>query len=200
MKKQNHSKSLRCSIAIAVCASLAGLTAMAQGTIVPYPDTGTIIPNADAQIVYANGGDVVATYYHGVSNGDEDALYLNGTPIFNNQVNTPGDTVDLGTIAAGTLLNFTMTDFTTGNTWNMGSGTGNSDGDVHAYVVENFPTTGNAFIGWEDRTTGEMYADFNYNDLTFTFSNVEPVPVPEPSTLALAGLSGLGLLLFRRRK
>ncbi len=25
-------------------------------------------------------------------------------------------------------------------------------------------------------------------------------PVPEPSTLALAGLSGLGLLLFRRRK
>jgi hypothetical protein len=43
-------------------------------------------------------------------------------------------------------------------------------------------------------------SDFNYNDLTFTFSNVEPGPVPEPSTLALAGLSGLSLLLFRRRK
>jgi hypothetical protein len=27
-----------------------------------------------------------------------------------------------------------------------------------------------------------------------------PGPVPEPTTLALAGLSGLGLLLFRRRK
>jgi hypothetical protein len=51
---------------------------------------------------------------------------------------------------------------------------------------------------FQAETTGETYADFNYNDLTFTFSNV--TPVPEPTTLALAGLSGLGLLLFRRRK
>jgi hypothetical protein len=198
MKSQKYTKSLQGSIAIAICASFAGLTAMAQGTIVPYPDIGTIIPNADAQLVYANGGDIVATYYHGISFGDNDVLYFNGTPIFNNWYNTPGDTVDLGTFAAGTLLNFTMENANYGNTWNMGSGTGNSDGNVHAYVVDNFPSSGNTFVGWEDETTGETYADFNYNDLTFTFSNV--TPVPEPTTLALAGLGGLGLLLFRRRK
>lgn len=169
---------------------------MAQS--VPYPNSGTPIPDFDAQLVYASGGDVVATFYHGVSVGDHDALYLNGIGIFDNQSSEIGDTVDLGTFAPGTLLAFTMEDFSTGNTWNMGLGSGNSDGAVHAYVVDNFPTTGNTFIGWEDRPAS--MSDFNYNDLTFTFSNVEPGPVPEPSTLALAGLGGLSLLLFRRRK
>ena len=198
MKKQNHSQSVRCSIAIAVCASFAGLSALAQGTTVPYPNSGTPIPDFDAQLVYASGGDVVATFYHGVSVGDHDVLYLNGTEIFDNQFNEIGDTVNLGTFAPGTLLNFTMQDFDTPNTWNMGSGSGNSDGAVHAYVVDNFPTTGNTFVGWEDWPASE--SDFNYNDLTFTFSNIEPVPVPEPSTLALSAVAGLGLLLFRRRK
>jgi hypothetical protein len=91
-----------------------------------------------------------------------------------------------------------MQDFDTPNTWNMGPGSGNSDGAVHAYVVDNFPTPGNTYVAWEDWPAS--MSDFNYNDLTFTFSNVEPGPVPEPSTLALAGLSGFGLLLFRRRK
>ena len=196
MKKQNHSKSLRCSIAVAVCASFAGLSAMAQS--VPYPNSGTPIPDFDAQLVYASGGDVVATYYQGIMFGDEDALYLNGTEIFDNQFNEIGDTVNLGTFAPGTLLNFTMQDFDTPNPWNMGSGSGNSDGAVHAYVVDNFPTPGNTYVAWEDWPAS--MSDFNYNDLTFTFSNVEPGPVPEPSTLALAGLGGLSLLLLRRKK
>jgi hypothetical protein len=201
MKNQNPNKLFRSLIAVAICGSLGGLSALAQGTIVPYPYGGTIIPNADAQLVSASGGDIVATYYHGISSGDHDVLYLNGTEIFDNKVNSPGNTVDLGAIPTGTVLDFTMEDFTTGKIWNMGSGIGNSDGDVHAYVVDNFPTAGNTYIGWEDRTTGEMYSDFNYNDLTFTFSNIEITPTPEPSTLALSAMGGLGgLLLFRRRK
>jgi hypothetical protein len=197
MKKQNHSQSVRCSIAIAVCASFAGWSALAMPPV-PYPNSGTPIPDFDAQLVYASGGDVVATYYHGISSGDHDVLYLNSTEIFDNKLNSPGNTVDLGTFAVGTLLNFTMKDLTTVDTWNMGSGTGNSDGAVHAYVVDNFPSSGNVYVGWEDWPAS--MSDFNYNDLTFTFSNIELEPVPEPSTLALSAVAGLGLFLLRRRK
>jgi hypothetical protein len=35
---------------------------------------------------------------------------------------------------------------------------------------------------------------------TVSLVTITGAPVPEPSTLALAGLGGLGLLLFRRRK
>jgi hypothetical protein len=38
------------------------------------------------------------------------------------------------------------------------------------------------------------------NSGTVSLVTITAEPVPEPSTLALAGLSGLGLLLFRRRK
>lgn len=195
MKIQNHGKLLRCPVAVAICACCAGLTGMAQS--VPYGNTGAIIPNSSAEQVYASGGDVTVTYYHGVE-GDQDILYLNGTEIFDNWVNSPGDTVDLGTIAAGTLLNFTMEDVNYGNTWHIGSGVNNSDGNVHAYVVDNYPISGTTYVAFEDETTGEEYVDWNYNDIAFTFTSTSPAP--EPSTLALAGLSGLGLLLFRRRK
>jgi len=41
----------------------------------------------------------------------------------------------------------------------------------------------------------DYFGDSGYDATFFT-----PSPVPEPSTLALAGLGGLSLLLFRRRK
>ena len=68
------------------------------------------------------------------------------------------------------------------------------------------------YLDWQGSTTMSLYsgnADGQYTsenysgDPTLRFINssggsVEPVP--EPTTLALAGLGGLGLLLFRRRK
>jgi hypothetical protein len=53
-----------------------------------------------------------------------------------------------------------------------------------------------AFIGAQVST---------YNGIPILYNGEQPtgggdVTVPEPSTLALTGLGGLGLLLFRRRK
>ena len=138
------------------------------------------------------------TYVHGIAGGDLDILSLNGVAIFNNQSNTPGDTADLGTFPAGTTLNFTLHDVTAEHNWSMGQGSVNSDGFVHAYVANNYPGAGSSYVGWEDETWGDTYADFNYNDLSFTFANT--IAVPEPSTMALAGMGLAWLLIIRRRK
>ena len=47
-------------------------------------------------------------------------------------------------------------------------------------------------------------AVLNLDILNYAYENsgaqIQMGPVPEPSTLALAGLGGMGMLLFRRRK
>ena len=48
-------------------------------------------------------------------------------------------------------------------------------------------------------TAGGAYSAVAGADLVFTLSG-NLAPVPEPTTLALAGLAGLSLPLFRRRK
>lgn len=50
-----------------------------------------------------------------------------------------------------------------------------------------------------DAIASGSYSASSSIDLVFTLSGTV-VPVPEPTTLALAGLGGLSLLLFRRRK
>jgi len=194
------------SLAVAGAACFAATTAMAQ---IPYPNPGTIIANSDAQILTANGGDITVTYDHGITSGDHDVLYLNGTELFDNQSSTVGQQIDLGIFSAGTVMDFTMTDYGNGgsvtgtHTWEMGSGVNNSDGNVHAYVTSNGVDGNNkpvTFVGWEDETTGQLYSDWNYNDLTFDFANASPSSVPEPGTMALVGLGVGSLLIFRRRK
>jgi hypothetical protein len=195
----NKMKKLYYPIAIGLCASSLSLSAVAQGAFgVPYNQPGIPLPDEYADTLQANGGDVSVTYMHGISGGDLDILSLNGVPIFNNQVNTPGDVVDLGIFPAGTTLNFTLQDVTAEHNWSMGPGSVNSDGFVHAYVANNYPSDGSSYVGWEDETWGDAYADFNYNDLSFTFANT--TAVPEPSSMVLAGFGLASMLILRRRR
>ena len=142
------------------------------------------------------------TYVSGLGNPtDEDILYYNGTAIYNNKINNPLTPIDLGIIAAGTVMDFYLENKTTGYTYTMGNGSLNPDNDVHAYVADGYPAAGSAYVGFEDRIASYP-SDFNYQDMNFTFSAAAPAPapVPEPSTFALLGLGGVAGLIARRRK
>jgi hypothetical protein len=133
---------------------------------------------------------------------------------------TTGDThftAVQGTGGAGTVAFFTST-ATGGGVYNSSKGyfAGNLTGGVtynfyevawYAGAANQYSTlalaaAGNTYVGWSQV--------FSYTALTggvpanLTASNVGNFDVggivPEPSTMALAGLGGLSLLLFRRRK
>jgi hypothetical protein len=101
---------------------------------------------------------------------------------------TGGALLDLNLYSSGTSAQT----FTSGSaTFN----TGTEVIDLSAYLAD-LPTTVGAH--------GNIYAGDSSGPgngtIIGSWDVIAVAPVPEPTTLALAGLSGLGLLLFRRRK
>jgi len=152
-------------------------------------------------VLTSNGGVVSLAYVHVEVEGFHDVLMYNDTVIFDSYVNSVGDTYSLGVIPAGQLLNFTLHNLRVVDTWSMGSGTGNIDGYVHAYVQSDYDGLGTNYVGWEDLngTIPGDYRSFTYADMGFTITNTNAVAVPEPSVMALLGLGGLSLLRRRRK-
>lgn len=168
------------------------------------------VPGTEGIKVIASGGAVTATY-QGNSASYSNDLYLerlaDGTAgldgihgndlfIFNNHGNTPGDSVGIGSFAAGTELVFRLHVNNTGYDYYTGPASRNPDGWYHARVQAGW-MPGETLVSFEDLFLGP----FDYNDLSFSFQNTTSSGVPEAaSTWSLFGLSLALLTLARRRR
>ncbi len=159
-------------------------------------------PGSEGFLVIAGGGEVVATY-QGNSAAYSNDLYLENTGafLFNNHSSPVGSTVSLGTFAAGTELIFRLHVNNTGEDYFTGPASRNPDSQAHARVQTAWAPD-EALVSFEDLFNGP----FDYNDLSFSFTNVVGTvtppggSVPEPSTAALAVLAALGLVSGARRR
>lgn len=164
--------------------------------------------------VLVAGSPIIATY-QGNSASYSNDLYLmlnnsgqsaddgnldNDLFIFNNHATRVGTTVNLGSFALGSELLFRLFVNNTGRNFYTGAANRNPDGYTHARVQEAWKPT-ETLVSFEDLYKGA----FNYNDLSFSFTNTVTSPaaissVPEPGSLALFGLGIVGVGLMGRRK
>jgi PEP-CTERM motif len=106
--------------------------------------------------------------------------------------NVQGVSTSSGAVTFGTGANFGVT--------------GTSPGVAYELMLVSFATSsyGSGAIGWSapiSVTSGTSLLDNTVASPTYTqFGTFVPAATPEPSTMALAGLGGAAMLLFRRRK
>jgi hypothetical protein len=170
-------------------------------------DAGTIpnpIIGVENPIIYSftatNTGSLGAYFYSGSSAAytNELTMLVNGVATniqgLNNHSSAYGDYFDLGNVFAGDKIVFEMVNLN----W-MGIGPWysdklmNFDGINHIYSTSfdgDSIIPAGTYVAFEDLVGG---GDFNYNDLSFVFTNVT-TNVPEPSELALFLVAGVMLM------
>lgn len=161
-----------------------------------------LAPRAQAQegasLIVAQDGEVQATFL-GHSASYTNDLYLDDPLnslgiIFTNQTSPVGTTVSLGHFTAGQELVFRLHVRNTQQNFFTGPASRNPDNHAHALITENWQP-GLTRVDFEDLLNGP----FNYNDLSFAFSNTAASTIPEPGTMALLGAGLLPLLRMRKR-
>jgi hypothetical protein len=177
-----------------------------SGPLYPTPSGAGGVPISVGDELFASGGAVYVTFLGPSGASYDEQLFVEspstGYGTFMDDHSTPnGTTYYLGTFAAGTEIEFGLDVLTTGNVWYDGPASRNSDGVVHAYMVNDYQGLADTtYVGFED----ESYpgGDFNYLDEVYAFTGTEATPssVPDMSgTLALLGMSLSGLAAFGRR-
>lgn len=157
--------------------------------------------------VLVNKQGTVNATYQGTSASYSDDLYLvtndgianNDIFIFNNHNSAVGSTVNLGSFAANTELVFRLHVNNTGRDFFSGYANRNPDNHVHARVQQNYGVN-TSLLSFEDLYGGP----FNYNDLSFTFTNTDTTiqanSVPEPTSTLLLFFGLASLVVARRCK
>jgi hypothetical protein len=185
---------------------------------IPYPNSGSYNPASYSFTAQASG-DLIA-YFAGSTAGYDNQLGLlvNGvdTGIYGLDDHTSfiGQQLDFGHVNAGDSLVFVLDVLSLGDkvysdpSMNVAFDSVGVTGHNHIYstAYTGNPSLGGGipngtYVAFEDlRFPG---SDFNYHDENFVFAGV-PIgtSVPEPSSLALAGLGGIGALIaaLRRRR
>jgi hypothetical protein len=177
---------------------------VAKAVPTPYSPAGT--QNTEVYTFTAKyTGDVVGYFAGSTANYQNDmSLLVNGIASgghgLNNQTSVYGQAFNFGSVTAGDVLVFVLTNILPGGIGPWYSQTNlNSDLVNHvysaAYAGDSLIGAG-TYVAFEDLNNG---GNFNYDDISFVFSNVN-TQIPEPTSIALLGAGILAMAIRRRRK
>ena len=213
-------KSLLAGVFAVVVACASGSMADA-GTVIPYPNPGTINPETYTFTATATGNIVGYLYSANAADVDQIAMSVNGgAPGPFGIVNTSpvGTSFNFGPVTIGDTITFVLQNTTEVALFSSIPGN-NADGQQHIYSaaytnpgpyqVLGIPT--GTFVAFEDRLGSPFNAgisipsDFDYNDNSFVFTNVSitltsETPLPAALPLFATGLGALGLMGWRRKR
>ena len=166
-------------------------------------------PNGSTELpvglrIVATGGDVVVTFL-GPTGAyyDESSFVISpvGTSgdFFQNHSTVKGAAIDLGYYAAGTEILFGIHVADSGQTYYTGPGDRNPDGDVHAFVQNDWQgMSGLTYIGFEDMYAN-LPADWGYVDEVIAVTGaVGTVPETSPTILLFAAGFCALIIVYRR--
>jgi hypothetical protein len=173
------------------------LTTVLLGAVAASAEAGFPIAEPGTEcltVVVAVNGPVVATYQgnsasysndlylmlDGGGNPGDDGNTANDLFIFNNHTTPVGTQMNLGSFTAGTELRFRLHVNDTNFDFFTGPADRNPDDDCHARVQSNW-TPNETLVSFEDLFDGP----FDYNDLSFSFSNTSSCVDNQPPVLSV---------------
>jgi hypothetical protein len=201
-------------VAVGACATGPFVSKAQAGTLIPYPNIG--VENPETYIFTATDTGPVTAYFAGTHAGFTEVvgMTVNGNPTgitgLNNQTSSIGTSIVLGNVNAGDVLVFFDQVITTGKTWFSNPALNGGDGQ-HVYSAlydgSHPPFNGTipagVYVGFEDLPKNSQ-SNFDYFDDTFVITNVSATtnetPLPAALPLFATGVSGIGLLGWRRKR